>query len=125
MNRRILALLVLLLVCTGASTRPADTLPAQLSDTEFWKMITDFSEPDGRFNMEIITSNEVSYQEVIPDLRKNVPLGGVYIGVAPEQNFTYMSAMRSHMGFIVDIRRDNMLEHLMYKAIFEMLRNRA
>ena len=32
--------------------------------------------------------------------------GGVYIGVGPEQNFTYIAA-RPEMAFIVDIRREN------------------
>ncbi len=62
---------------------------------------------------------------VIPDLRKTVKPGGVYIGVGPEQNFTYMSAMRSKIGFVIDIRRDNMLEHLMYKALFEISKDRV
>jgi hypothetical protein len=35
-----------------------------------------------------------------------------------------LPALRSRMGFIIDIRRDNMLEHLMYKAMFEMWKNR-
>src|SRR5262245_30807064 len=105
--------------------RAADTLPAQLTDDAFWKMIADFSEPDGTFGMDIITSNEVSYQDVIPNLRKAVKPGAVYMGVGPEQNFTYMTAIRSRMGFVIDIRRDNMLELLMYKALFELAKDRA
>jgi hypothetical protein len=51
---------------------------------------------------------------------KSIAPGGVYMGVGPEQNFTYIAAVRPKIAFIVDIRRDMMLEHLMYKAIFEM-----
>ena len=47
------------------------------------------------------------------------------MGVGPEQNFTYISALRPKMAFIVDIRRENMLEMLMYKALFETSSNRA
>jgi hypothetical protein len=42
---------------------------------------------------------------VLPELTKRVKPGGVYLGVAPEQNFTYMSALQSKLGFIIDIRR--------------------
>src|SRR5262249_34908965 len=62
---------------------------------------------------------------ILPDLLKRVQPGGVYLGVAPEQNFTYIAALRPKMAFIVDIRRENMLEMLMYKALFEMSPNRA
>ncbi len=51
--------------------------------------------------------------------------GGVYMGVAPEQNFTYIAAMKPKMAFIIDIRRQNMIELLMYKSFFEMSETRA
>jgi hypothetical protein len=51
--------------------------------------------------------------------------GGVYLGVGPEQNFTYISGVTPGMAFIFDIRRQNAIEHLMYKAIFEMSPTRA
>jgi hypothetical protein len=50
---------------------------------------------------------------------------GVYLGVGPEQNFTYIAAIRPKIAFIIDIRRQNMLQHLVYKAAFEMSENRA
>jgi hypothetical protein len=105
--------------------RAADTIPAELSDAAFWKMISDFSEPGGSFQLEIITSNEQSYQYVLPQLAMKVKPGGVYLGVAPEQNFTYIAALQPKIAFIFDIRRDMMLEHLMYKAVFEMSADRA
>ena len=88
-------------------------------------MITDFSEPDGYYQYTVITSNETAYQEVLPQLVKAIAPGSIYLGVGPEQNFTYISALRPRMAFIVDIRRDMMLEHLMYKAVFEMSADRA
>jgi hypothetical protein len=114
-----------LVAWTVMPSRAADTIPAQLTDPAFWKMISDFSEPGGSFQLEIITSNEVSYQYAMPQLMKTVKPGGVYLGVAPEQNFTYIAALQPKISFIFDIRRDMMLEHLMYKAIFEMSADRA
>src|SRR5262249_24659514 len=91
----------------------------------FSKMITEFSEPGGYFMYENYLSNERSYQDPIPSLLKVAKPGGVYLGVSPEQNFTYIAAIRPAMAFIIDIRRQNMLELLMYKALFEMASNRA
>src|SRR5689334_13279248 len=87
------------------SSRAADTLPTQYSDAEFWKLINDLSEPGGAFQFENFASNEASFQNVLPELTKRVKPGGVYLGVAPEQNFTYMAALQSKVGFILDIRR--------------------
>jgi hypothetical protein len=62
---------------------------------------------------------------VIPELIKQARAGGVYLGVAPDQNFTYMVAVRPRMAFILDIRRGNLLQHLLYKAVFELSADRA
>jgi hypothetical protein len=87
-------------------------------------MVTDFSEAGGAFQAEFM-SNEDSSQFVIPALKATTRRGGVYIGVGPEQNFTYIAAIRPRIAFVLDIRRDNMLEHLMYKAVFELSSDRA
>ena len=47
------------------------------------------------------------------------------MGVGPEQNFSYIAALKPSMAFIVDIRHGNLDVHLMYKALFEMSDNRA
>ena len=125
MQRNVTSLLVAMLLILPLAYRAADTLPTELSDSAFWKMVADFSEPNGFFQYTVITSNETSYQEVLPELTRRITSGGVYFGVGPEQNFTYIAALRPKMAFIVDIRRDMMLEHLMYKAIFEMSVDRA
>ena len=104
---------------------PADTLPAQISDAEFWRLVTEFSEPNGPYPFENYVGNEVMLQRVIPAARKHTKLGGVYIGVGPEQNFTYALALEAKMAFVVDIRRQNMLTLLLHKALFEMADNRA
>jgi hypothetical protein len=118
-------LLSAVLFVGSTPTHAADKLPARLDDTTFWNMVSMFSEPDGHFRYENLLSNETSYQMVIPALIKIAPPDGVYIGVGPEQNFTYIAAMHPNVAFIVDIRRQNMLEHLMYKAVFEFSENRA
>jgi hypothetical protein len=47
------------------------------------------------------------------------------MGVGPEQNFTYIVALKPAMAIIVDIRHGNLDVHLMYKALFEMSKDRA
>jgi hypothetical protein len=120
---------VALFVCLPTFLSPgpsaAEALPAQISDADYWKMISEFSEPNGYFQYDIVTSNETTYQYVLPELMKNAKAGGVYLGVGPEQNFTYIAALQPKIAFIIDIRRDMMLEHLIYKAVFEMSENRA
>src|SRR6516162_5444431 len=118
-------LLAAAIVTLSSSFRATDTLPAQLSDAEYWKMINDFSEPAGYYQYNVITSNEVSYQYSIPDLMKTPRAGGAYLGVGPEQNFTYIAALQPKIAFIFDIRREMMLEHLMYKSVFEVSANRV
>ena len=103
-----------------------DSVPRELTDETFRKMIVEFSEPGGDFMFENYLSNERSYQDPIPSLVETArDRGGVYLGVGPEQNFTYIAAIRPAMAFIIDIRRQNMLELLMYKALFQMASNRA
>ena len=105
--------------------RAAETLPARLADDTFWKMVTEFSEAGGYFRFENFLSNELGFQFVIPELKEITKPGGVYLGVGPEQNFTYIAALQPKIAFIADIRRQNMLEQLMYKAFFELSPNRA
>jgi hypothetical protein len=103
----------------------AESLPSSLSDETFWQLVTDFSEPNGFFRSDNFLSNEVEYQWVIPTLTSTLGTGGVYLGVGPEQNFTYIVALRPKLAFIVDIRRGNLDEHLLYKAFIEMSADRA
>jgi hypothetical protein len=107
------------------SSIASGNLPTRLSDSEFWKMVTDFSEPGGYFHSDNYLSNEIAFQEILPDLQRTVKPGGAYLGVGPEQNFTYIAALRPRMAFIIDIRRQNMIEHLLYKAFLEISTDRA
>jgi hypothetical protein len=102
------------------AAEPIETLPAALSDAEFWNLITECSEAGGDFRSDNLVSNEDTYQRVIPDLTRKLKPGGVYLGVGPDQNFTYIAALHPKLAIITDIRRQNMMLHLMYKALFEM-----
>jgi hypothetical protein len=108
----------------------AETLPSMLSDTEFWSLIERISEPDGYFrsnsgSTDNLLSNEYALSTTARALSTRTKKSGVYLGVGPEQNFTYIVAMRPRIAFVTDIRRGNLLLHLLYKALFEMSENRA
>jgi len=108
-----------------AARAAAEELPSRLTDKAFWQLVNDLSEAGGSFRSENFLSNENAFQTVIPDLKTMLPTSGVYLGVGPEQNFTYIVAIRPRLAFIVDIRRGNLLEHLLYKAFIEMSATRA
>lgn len=116
---------IALLLAVSAATAPAQEIPSRLADTTYWRLVTQFSEPSGNFPSDNLLSNETSLQYVIPELVRTTKPGGVYLGVAPEQNFTYLAALKPKIAFIVDIRHDNSLLLLVYKAIFEMSADRA
>jgi hypothetical protein len=116
-------LFALLLVPMRA--RAADSLPARLDDVSFWKLIADLSEPNGEFQSENLLSNETDFPSVMATLKSTVPSSGAYLGVGPEQNFNYIAAIRPRVAILIDIRRQNMLEHFLYKALFELSPDRS
>src|SRR4029077_7572961 len=79
----------------------------------------------GYFQADNFTSNETSYLHVVDKLKDLGVSGGAYLGVGPEQNFTYIAKIRPRIAFMVDIRREAILEHLLYKAIFHLAHDRA
>jgi hypothetical protein len=85
----------------------------------FSDLVRRLSEPDAAFFSDNTISNETSYLQVASQIADRARIGGAYIGVGPEQNFSYIALARPDLAFIVDIRRQNMLLHLLYKAIFE------
>lgn len=115
---------LVLAACVAAAPARAQ-LPERLADSTFWRLVNEMSEPGGFFRSDNFVSNELSLQHVIPRLRRAIPPGGVYLGVGPEQNFTYIAALQPRMAFVVDIRRQNMLQHLLYKAVIESSETRA
>ncbi len=112
---------------TGAAPARAlaQGVPARLADSTFWRLVQEYSEPAGTFRSENLVSNETSLQWVIPELTRRIAPGGVYLGVAPDQNFTFITALRPSIAFIVDIRHQNAMQHLMYKALIETSPTRA
>ena len=112
-------------ICLRAPASAMGAVPSHLGDQEFWSLLTDLSEPGGSFRSENLLSNELRLQYVIPDLVRNAPRGRAYIGVGPEQNFTYIAAVQPAIAFIVDIRRGNLQLQLMYKALFELSSDRT
>ncbi len=111
-----LFLLPFLALSCGQPEKNADW-PA-LSDSAFEELILELGEKPGYFDTDNLISNEASYQQVVPRLLKMSGPGGVYLGVGPDQNFTYIAALRPSLAFIVDIRRDNLVQHLFYQEIF-------
>src|SRR5579862_6118016 len=123
----IIVLLVILFLIPLANA-VMRAVPERLTDQEFWKIVTDSSEPGGYFraaDITNLTSNETMYGYVLTDLANRTKPGGVYLGVGPEQNYTYIAAIKPRMAIIFDIRRGNLDLQLMYKAIFELSKDRA
>ncbi len=116
---------VLSVAILAHSSGGADPLPERLSDGDFWALHTFLSEPGGYFRSDNLVGNEVTMQHPIPELLTRTPRGGVYLGVGPDQNFTYIAAMQPRMAFVVDIRPLNVVQHLYYKALFELSPDRA
>jgi hypothetical protein len=121
----IVAVAALFLCVTPTSRSAAQALPAELDDRTFWSIVTEFSEPNGFFRSDNLVSNETTFQHVIPTLQSLVTPTSAYVGVGPDQNFTYIAALKPRIAFIVDVRRQNMLLHLMYKALIEQSPTRA
>ena len=111
---------------TVLATPLARGIPDRLSDAEFWRLQSDISEPGGYFRIEDnYTSNEMEVGELFTMLRDRHVAGDVYLGVGPEQNFTYIAAVRPRLAFVIDIRRQAAMQHFLFKAMFELARDRA
>ncbi|MXY97801.1 MAG: hypothetical protein F4Z29_08645, partial [Gemmatimonadetes bacterium] len=100
-------------------------VPDSLALSEFARIMTAFSEAPGHFPGDNFVTNETSYLHVVPTVIELGRRGGVYIGVGTEQNFSYIAASRPDIAYIVDIRRENLLQHLLYKALFTLARDRT
>jgi hypothetical protein len=91
----------------------------------FAARVAALSEPGGFFDTDNLISNERSYLHVVPALQRQDLSGGAYIGVGPDQNFSYIAQVRPAVAFIIDLRRDNLLLHLLFKAIFAVSETRV
>jgi len=119
---RVAAALVVVGVLAAATASARRSPQAR---TPFAAQIASLSEKGGFFDTDNLISNERSFLEVLSDLDKNNVRGGAYVGVGPDQNFSYIAQVRPSIAFIIDIRRDNLLLHLLFKAVFEQARTRV
>ena len=120
-----------LLLVLGAATlpwtreQPRAATDLQVSIQQFARYIDEWSEPEGYFDSDNFISNETSYLHVIDQLKERVKPGGIYLGVGPDQNLSYIVHTRPALAVITDIRRQNMLQHLWFKALFALASNRV
>lgn len=105
----------------SAQLLATDTLTAH----EFASTVAELSEAGGYFDTDNLISNERSYLHVMDALDRLEVRGGAYVGVGPDQSFSYIARTRSDIAFLLDVRRDNLLQHLLYKALFSQARSRA
>jgi hypothetical protein len=103
------------------------TVPAaaQPKLSEFGLLSARLSEPAGYFGSDNLVSNELSYLHPLGKLKEMNVTGGVYIGVGPDQSYSYIAQIKPKLVLMVDIRRDAQLQHLLYKALFMMSQNRV
>jgi hypothetical protein len=99
--------------------------PAPAPTVDFAAQVAALSEPGGYFDSDNLISNERSYLHVVGALRRLGVRGGAYVGVGPDQNYSYIAHIRPSIAFMLDIRRDNLLEHLLFKALFGASRSRV
>lgn len=118
--RSVVVVLAAVLAITACQRSKA---PAVISNQEFWRLSEALSEPAGTFSLsDNLVSNEPHIAENVRWLR---PTGGIYVGVGPEQNFSYIAKLRPAIAFIIDIRHENRDLHLLYKALFELSADRT
>jgi hypothetical protein len=123
---RLLAVGVAALVSVGVlASAPSQTAFPPSAPTTFADRVAALSEPGGYFDTDNLISNERTFLSVVPALRTAGVRGGVYLGVGPDQNFSYISAIRPTLAILIDIRRDNQLLHLLFKALFAESKTRV
>ena len=121
LKRLLVANLLLVFLMSAAASRIAN---ASRDHKSFAALSARLSEPGGYFDSDNLISNETSYLHVIGKLREIGVGGGVYIGVGPDQSFSYIAKIRPRVAIMIDIRRDNLLQHLLFKSLFGRARNR-
>jgi hypothetical protein len=120
-KRLAVANLLVVFLMSSAASRVAH---ASRDHKSFAALSARLSEPGGYFDSDNLISNETSYLHVMGKLREIGVSGGVYIGVGPDQSFSYIAKIRPRVAIMIDIRRDNLLQHLLFKSLFGRARNR-
>ncbi len=117
------ALILLLIISLPQALEPGEE-DKRRTDQEFEQLSLELSEEAGYFDTDNLISNELSYLQVLPRLKEITTSGQVYLGVGPDQNFTYIVQVRPTTAIIIDLRRDNLLQHLYFKQLIEASDNR-
>lgn len=115
----------MILAALGLVVWTVDGSGPQRAEGTFPVEIARLSEPAGFFDTDNLISNEPSYLDVIPALTAAGVSGGAYIGVGPDQNFSYIAHIRPSVAYMLDIRRDNLLLHLLFKSVFAQATTRV
>ena len=92
---------------------------------KFAGLVERLSERAGYFGSDNLVSNELSYHHVLARMERMNLRGGVYLGVGPDQNYTYIAQIKPKLAIMVDIRRDAMLQHLLFKSLFMISKSRV
>lgn len=118
-GKRWLLTVTFTLIGCEASVPAVGPLAAQqtLAIADFAELVERVSEPGGYFDTDNLISNETGYLNVMDALARLGAQGGAYIGVGPDQNFSYIAEVQPRIAFVTDIRRDNLLHHLLLKAL--------
>ena len=125
MKSRACLLVILCVALTTGLTAPQTTRADRPIDLEsFGRLIKTISEPEGYFDSDNFVSNEGGYLKILPAFGRLGVQGGVYLGVGPDQNYSYIAEIKPRLAFIIDIRRQNALEHLYFKSLFQLSANR-
>ncbi len=113
--------LFFVLVSVNAQSKPAPvTFPEKLSAAEFTRLIQEFSEDGGEFHSDNLISNEVTNLQITDQLKTLHTPNGVYLGVGAEQNFNFIALTHPRLAFIIDVRRLAVVQHFIYKALFQL-----
>ena len=122
-GRLLVLSLAVALAVSGCKAQPAIQSPPRLqgaiSDADFAALVARISEPGGFFDTDNLISNEGGYLKVVDALARLELKGGAFVGVGPDQSFSYIAEVRPDIVFMTDVRRDNMLHHLLLKALME------
>ena len=95
MVKRVLMVnLLVVLLMSAAASRLAN---ASRDHKAFAALSARLSEPGGYFDSDNLISNETSYLHVMAKLKEIGVSGGVYVGVGPDQSFSYIAKIRPRM----------------------------
>lgn len=108
-----------------ATPSASDASRELLEGQRFTELVTQLSESSAYFFSNNLISNETSYLQIADELAERARPDAAYVGVGPEQNFSYIALTRPSVAFIVDIRRDNQLLLLLHRAAFEEASSRS